>query len=68
MIGKRPTLEGTFSGHLASLRHDLATLDGELKAMTASKPALPLMASHPVYQYLARRYSLNLRSVHWEPN
>ena len=27
----------------------------------------PLLASHPVYQHLARRYGLNLRSVHWEP-
>lgn len=27
----------------------------------------PLLASHPVYDYLARRAGLNLRSVHWEP-
>ena len=26
------------------------------------------MASDPVYQYWARRYKLNLRSVHWEPD
>jgi zinc transport system substrate-binding protein len=25
-----------------------------------------LLASHPVYQYLARRYGLNLRSLVWE--
>ena len=31
-------------------------------------PAQPLVASHPVYQYLARRYSLNLTSVMWEPD
>ncbi|MCH7810264.1 MAG: zinc ABC transporter substrate-binding protein [Chloroflexi bacterium] len=26
-----------------------------------------MVASHPVYQYLARRYGVNLRSVVWEP-
>jgi zinc transport system substrate-binding protein len=24
--------------------------------------------SHPVYDYLARGYGLNIRSVHWEPD
>jgi zinc transport system substrate-binding protein len=24
--------------------------------------------SHPVYQYLERKYGLNARSVHWEPD
>ena len=28
----------------------------------------PLLASHPVYNYLARRYGWNLRSVHWDPD
>lgn len=27
----------------------------------------PLLASHPVYDYLARRYGWNLESLHWEP-
>lgn len=26
------------------------------------------MASHPVYDYLAQRYGLNLKSVLWEPD
>ena len=29
---------------------------------------VPLLGSHPVYQYLARRYGLNLQSVHFEPD
>jgi zinc transport system substrate-binding protein len=28
----------------------------------------PLVFSHPVYQYLIRRYSLNAVEVHWEPD
>lgn len=31
-------------------------------------PDRPLLASHPVYPYLARRYGLNLMSVTWEPD
>jgi zinc transport system substrate-binding protein len=27
-----------------------------------------LIASHPVYQYFTRRYSLNLKSILWEPD
>ena len=28
----------------------------------------PLLASHPVYDYLAARYNLNLTAVLWEPD
>ena len=27
-----------------------------------------MLASHPVYQYMARHYELNLASVHFEPD
>ncbi len=29
---------------------------------------LCVLASHPVYQYLERRYGLDLTSFHWEPD
>ena len=29
---------------------------------------MSLVASHPVYQYFARRYKLNLEAVLWEPD
>ncbi len=32
----------------------------------ASAPNRRLVASHPVYQYLRRRYGFNLKSVTWE--
>ena len=28
----------------------------------------PLLASHPVYEYWARRYGLNVKELHWEPD
>jgi zinc transport system substrate-binding protein len=65
---KRPEWQGLVAENLASLKADLAALDAGLKAVAAARPGLPLLASHPVYHYLARRYGLNLKSVHWEPD
>lgn len=42
-------------------------LDLQIKAIVDTQHSLPLLASHPVYQYLARRYQLNLQSLMWEP-
>lgn len=65
---KRPEWKALIAENMALLKGDLAGLDGELKKTTAAKPGLPLMASHPIYQYLGRRYGLNLQAVHWEPD
>lgn len=46
---------------------DLRDLDERFGAAVAQDPLRPILASHPVYQYLARKYSMDLRSVHWEP-
>jgi zinc transport system substrate-binding protein len=45
------------------LRGDLKKLDEEFRALRVTT----LLASHPVYNYLARRYRWDLQSVHWEP-
>jgi zinc transport system substrate-binding protein len=29
---------------------------------------VPVLFSHPVYEYLILRYDLNARSLHWEPD
>lgn len=49
------------------LKQDLGILDRDMKAAADKIGTMPLMGSHPVYQYLARRYNLNLQTVHWEP-
>jgi zinc transport system substrate-binding protein len=63
-----PEQANTFAANLSELERDLLDLDARLEAIVARDPAKPLLASHPVYQYLARRYSLNLKSVMWEPD
>jgi zinc transport system substrate-binding protein len=65
---KMPEKKAEFERNLAALSRDLGALDARLKAIVAKAPGTPLIGSHPVYDYLARRYGLKLRSVHWEPD
>jgi len=64
----RPAHAESFAVNLAALVADLEALDADLRTLTAGKQDRPLVASHPVYQYLARRYELNLEAVMWEPD
>lgn len=67
MIRTRPALRGIIEHNRTALDADLMRLDAEMKQVAEPLAGHPLIASHPVYQYLERRYGLNLKSVHWEP-
>lgn len=45
----------------------LADVDERIRAAVSLDPGRPVLASHPVYQYVEARYGMNLESVHWEP-
>jgi len=64
----RPSRAAAFRERLAVLEADLIELDEQLAAATAKLGGMPILFSHPVYQYLTRRYGLNAVSLHWEPN
>lgn len=51
----------------AALDAELAEIDKRLREAGEGKPQPALLASHPVYGYLARRYRLRVRSLAWEP-
>ena len=51
-----------------ALRSDLKQLDQSLTEANVPYQHQPLIASHPVYQYLARRLDWNLQNRHWEPD
>ena len=68
LVTRLPDGAGRLHANFTELARELATLDGELRSWGAALNGQPLVASHPVYQYFARRYGLNLRSVHWEPD
>ena len=63
-----PEHRGQFEMQFEQLAKELEALDGEMKRIMESNPDLLVVFSHPVYQYFARRYGLNGRSVHWEPH
>jgi zinc transport system substrate-binding protein len=65
---RMPALRETFKNNCLALEKDLLALDRQMRKMVVKNQRQPLVASHPVYQYLARRYGLNLKSVHWEPD
>jgi len=56
-----------FRQNFAFLEAELNDLDQTFKNISAHDSDKPFIASHPVYQYLARRYKINLQSVMWEP-
>lgn len=64
---QRPRHADVFMQNYTLLEKDLVSLDQALTAIVAQDSNKPFIASHPVYQYLARRYNLNLKSVMWEP-
>ena len=60
--------EEVLDRNFESLIEDLRILDTLINEMTQGHSKVPLIASHPVYQYFARRYGLNIKAVMWEPD
>jgi zinc transport system substrate-binding protein len=67
-VAARPEGEAMFQAGFDSLERDFREWGENLEDVVAGSPGLPLLGSHPVYQYLAQRFSLNLESVHFEPD
>ena len=65
LVKKLPSAKAAFEENYQLLSGELQEMDAELKKIVASEKTV--LASHPVYQYLARRYGMNLQSVMWEP-
>ena len=67
MMARWPDHAEAFTERHASLDAELATLDAALSEALKQLRGVHVIASHPVYQYLGRRYGLELTSFHWEP-
>jgi zinc transport system substrate-binding protein len=63
-----PEHQAALEGNYLALEEDLSLLDNKLLQLSKSNPSLALLGSHPVYQYLARGYGLNMRMLMWEPD
>jgi ABC-type Zn uptake system ZnuABC Zn-binding protein ZnuA len=68
LVRLAPGAAKELDANLRSLEKDLDELDADLERASAPLGHAPLLGSHPVYHYAARRYGWNLRSVHWEPD
>jgi zinc transport system substrate-binding protein len=62
-----PASKETLDENFQQLKADLQALDQQLEEVVKRYQDEPLLASHPVYQYLARRCGWNMKSLHWEP-
>ena len=65
---KRPNLREIFQKNLGSLEKELFNIDKGIKAIVSKDQAKLFIGSHPVYDYFAGRYGIQMESVHWEPD
>ncbi len=64
---RRPAEAPGVSQREAALKQRLLALDAELAAAWGPFAGLPLSASHPAFNYVARRYGLNIQSFGFDP-
>ncbi len=67
-VEARPQDGPAFRAGFTALEADLVELDRQFERWAQAVADTPVIFSHPVYQYLTRRYGLNAVSLHWEPN
>ena len=65
---KQPQQKDLFMANYRSLEKDLLVLDSRIKTIVSLNNTVPIIFSHPVYEYFEKAYGLNGRSVHWEPD
>ena len=63
----KPESVDQIDSRLKEVTAELNKLDSAMKSWAEKWRDAPLLVSHPVYQYWARRYGLNVKSLHWEP-
>jgi zinc transport system substrate-binding protein len=67
LIKADPKHAANFSSNSQVLESELLELDKRMHSLASNMGNQPVIFSHPVYQYLARAYHINGRSLHWEP-
>lgn len=67
IAGKLPENKTFLEENYNSLKNELMFLDTSMKEVSGEIGEQHIIGSHPVYQYLAQAYGLNIHSVHFEP-
>ena len=68
LVERWPEEKVSISSKLESLERELLDLDERLRKVGNALGDRPLLASHPVYGYLADAYGLSIESLHLEPD
>ena len=68
LASRWPDHKAQFESATEKLVADLVEIDANITAAMDGKNDMPVVFSHPVYQYFERRYNANGATVHWEPN
>jgi zinc transport system substrate-binding protein len=68
LIRKMPAQKEYFARNFGSLQDELLELDKQMMKIGDNLSGTTLLASHPIYQYFARRYNLNIKMMMWEPD
>ena len=68
LIKLAPAGEQQFRDNMAGLEQELIALDTKFAEVFALLDGQSVLFSHPVYQYLQRRYGIDGESLHWEPD
>ena len=63
LVKRFPKQKAAFEKGFGLLAQDLEALDTQLKAYQTTYKNQPLLASHPAYNYIAKRYGWNLVSL-----
>lgn len=67
LVERLPDHEADFRANADALMADLDELDAALQSAGERLAGVPMVASHPVYQYLSRRYGFAIEALYWEP-
>jgi zinc transport system substrate-binding protein len=68
LLSKLPENKNELIENYTALESDLISLHESMKSVSNLLGNQTVIGSHPVYQYLAQAYGLNIQSVHFEPD
>lgn len=67
LLARAPEETAAINARFTELENALSDLDARLRRAGEAWNGRPILASHPVYQYLADAYGLSVVSLHFEP-
>jgi len=68
LLGRTPGDAAAIHARFTEVENELLSLDARLRRAGEVWNGRPMLASHPVYQYLADAYGLSIASLHLEPD